>query len=124
MSTRDTADRLCQVCGRRITWRRKWARDWEAVKYCSSRCRGKRGESRGEFEALILSMLEQRATGASLCPSEVARAHAPEDWKGMLETVRRAARRLVARGEVEILQQGQVVDPSTARGPIRIRRRR
>ena len=33
-----------------------------------------------------------------------------------------AARRLVDRGEVEILQGGRVVDPSTAKGPIRIRR--
>jgi hypothetical protein len=32
------------------------------------------------------------------------------------------ARRLVARGEVEIVQSGRVVDPSTAKGPIRIRR--
>jgi hypothetical protein len=34
---------------------------------------------------------------------------------------RRAARRLVAEGRVEITQSGRVVDPSTAAGPIRIR---
>ena len=33
-------------------------------------------------------------------------------------------RDLVAAGEVEITQRGRVVDPSTAKGPIRIRRRR
>jgi hypothetical protein len=33
-----------------------------------------------------------------------------------------AARRLAASGDVELTQQGRVVDPSTARGPIRIRR--
>ena len=38
-----------------------------------------------------------------------------------MEPVRSAARRLVARGQLEILQQGRVVDPSTARGPIRLR---
>lgn len=115
-------DRTCEVCGRRIEWRRKWARDWNEVKYCSARCRGRRGESRGEFEALILALLAQRARGTSICPSEVARAHTPDDWRGMLESVRRAARRLVARGEVVITQKGQVVDPSTARGAIRIRK--
>ncbi|MDX2237587.1 MAG: DUF2256 domain-containing protein, partial [Hyphomonadaceae bacterium] len=26
-------------CGRPFAWRKKWARDWEAVKYCSDRCR-------------------------------------------------------------------------------------
>ena len=35
-------EKPCVVCGRRITWRRKWARDWEQVKYCSAACR-KRG---------------------------------------------------------------------------------
>jgi len=29
----------CASCGRPFTWRKKWARDWEAVRYCSERCR-------------------------------------------------------------------------------------
>ena len=29
----------CEACGRRFEWRRKWARDWHGVKYCSERCR-------------------------------------------------------------------------------------
>ncbi|WP_218143187.1 DUF2256 domain-containing protein [Luteibacter sp. UNC138MFCol5.1] len=29
----------CASCGRPFTWRRKWARDWEQVRYCSDRCR-------------------------------------------------------------------------------------
>ena len=33
-----------------------------------------------------------------------------------------AARRLVVQGTVEIAQGGRTVDPSTAKGPIRIRR--
>ncbi|MBS2019535.1 MAG: DUF3253 domain-containing protein [Deltaproteobacteria bacterium] len=33
-----------------------------------------------------------------------------------------AARRLVARGEIVITQRGVPVDPSTARGPIRLRK--
>jgi len=41
-----------------------------------------------------------------------------------MEPARSAARRLVAAEEVEITQQGKVVDPATAKGPIRIRRRR
>jgi hypothetical protein len=38
-----------------------------------------------------------------------------------MEPTRAAARRLVAIGEAEITQGGHVVDPSTAKGPIRIR---
>ncbi|MBS4038951.1 MAG: DUF2256 domain-containing protein [Hydrogenophaga sp.] len=29
----------CQGCGRPMTWRKKWERTWEQVKYCSDRCR-------------------------------------------------------------------------------------
>lgn len=32
----------CSACGLPFAWRRKWARDWEQVKYCSERC-GRRG---------------------------------------------------------------------------------
>jgi len=39
-----------------------------------------------------------------------------------MERARQAARRLVARGLVEITQRGRVVDPDHARGPIRIRK--
>ncbi len=29
----------CAVCGRAMTWRKAWARNWAEVKYCSDRCR-------------------------------------------------------------------------------------
>ncbi|WP_084153809.1 DUF2256 domain-containing protein [Simplicispira psychrophila] len=32
-------EKLCQHCDRPFTWRKKWARDWEQVRYCSERCR-------------------------------------------------------------------------------------
>lgn len=32
-------EKTCLRCGRPFAWRRKWARDWEQVKYCSDRCR-------------------------------------------------------------------------------------
>ncbi|MBC7892324.1 MAG: DUF2256 domain-containing protein [Sphingobacteriaceae bacterium] len=31
--------KTCPVCQRPFTWRKKWERDWETVKYCSERCR-------------------------------------------------------------------------------------
>lgn len=31
--------KICAVCGLPFTWRKKWERDWENVKYCSDRCR-------------------------------------------------------------------------------------
>jgi hypothetical protein len=35
----DLPTKPCAQCGRPFTWRKKWARDWENVKYCSDRCR-------------------------------------------------------------------------------------
>jgi hypothetical protein len=32
--------KLCTVCGRTMTWRKSWAKNWEQVKYCSDACRG------------------------------------------------------------------------------------
>ncbi len=31
--------KTCATCGRPFVWRKKWARDWEQVRYCSDRCR-------------------------------------------------------------------------------------
>jgi hypothetical protein len=35
----------CAVCGRPMTWRKKWAKNWDDVKFCSDACRKKRGAS-------------------------------------------------------------------------------
>lgn len=35
----DLPRKPCAHCARPFAWRRKWARDWENVKYCSDRCR-------------------------------------------------------------------------------------
>jgi hypothetical protein len=126
----DRADKTCASCGRRIEWRAKWARDWANVTYCSDACRtrGVREVDR-ELEASIRSLLDARADSATICPSEAARAVAAargmpgdEPWRELMEPARRAARRLVAAGYVEITQGGRVVDPSTAKGPIRVRK--
>ncbi|MBE1288257.1 MAG: DUF2256 domain-containing protein [Alteromonadaceae bacterium] len=36
--------KMCPVCQRPFTWRKKWERDWEHVKYCSKRCMGNRNK--------------------------------------------------------------------------------
>lgn len=74
-----------------------------------------------DLEDAILALLERRPVEATICPSEAARAVSPEEWRSLMQRTRSAARRLVAEGRVEIVQGGHVVDPSTARGPIRIR---
>ena len=91
------------------------------MRYCSTRCRTTRLTKLDEqLETEIRAMTEERAT--TLCPSEVARKVGGDEWRGLMEPTRQAARRLVAKGELEILQRGRVVDPSYAKGPIRLRR--
>ncbi|TFC44710.1 DUF2256 and DUF3253 domain-containing protein [Cryobacterium sp. TMT1-21] len=117
------ADKTCASCGRRIEWRAKWADNWDSVKYCSAACRG-RGVSATDLrlEESIATLLGARAQDATICPSEAAKVVGGEGWCDLMEPARRAARRLVARGELQITQGGTVVDPSTAKGPIRLRR--
>jgi hypothetical protein len=31
--------KTCAACGRPFTWRRKWALNWDTVRYCSDACR-------------------------------------------------------------------------------------
>ena len=117
------AEKTCATCGRRITYRKKWASTWEQVRYCSDACRGKRGSKKDRaLEQSIRTLLTARAVDATICPSEAARAVGGEAWRDLMESARQAARRLVAAGEIVITQHGHIVDPSTAKGPIRLRR--
>jgi len=38
----DLPEKTCATCGRPFTWRKKWAKVWDEVRYCSDRCRGMR----------------------------------------------------------------------------------
>ena len=115
-------DKTCASCGRRITWRATWARSWDEVRFCSDACRRQKvSRTDRALEESIRTLLAGRS--GTICPSEAARQVAgDQDFAPLMEPARRAARRLVAAGEVEITQGGRVVDPSTAKGPIRIRR--
>jgi hypothetical protein len=31
--------KICIVCERPFSWRKKWAKVWQDVKYCSDKCR-------------------------------------------------------------------------------------
>jgi hypothetical protein len=118
-------ERVCRVCGRGITLRRKWAASRDEIQYCSDACRD-RGLTRRDLdvEQAILELLERRSLDASICPSEVARMlFADGDWRAEMERVRMAARRLQRAGRIQVTQKGRAVDPSRARGPIRLRLR-
>jgi hypothetical protein len=75
-----------------------------------------------QLERAIVELLSDRRAGASICPSEAARAVAPADWRALMPEARAAAGRLASAGLVVVTQGGAVVDVGTARGPVRIRR--
>lgn len=70
--------------------------------------------------ATIRKLLRQRGAGKTICPSEVARAIAPDRFRALLPLVRSVAARMVEQGEIVATQKGEVVDLKTARGPVRL----
>ncbi|EYR64634.1 hypothetical protein N866_07675 [Actinotalea ferrariae CF5-4] len=123
----DGAERTCASCGRRMAPRARWSRSPDEVRWCSDACRRRKVTATDlALEEAVLALLAARPARATICPSEAARQVVGDDetaWRPLMEPARRAARRLVARGVVEITQRGSVVDPSTARGPVRVRLR-
>ena len=31
--------KICIVCKKKFSWRKKWSKNWENVKYCSNKCK-------------------------------------------------------------------------------------
>ncbi|WP_018981768.1 DUF2256 domain-containing protein [Salinimonas chungwhensis] len=42
MKKSELPKKVCPVCHRPFTWRKKWEKTWGEVKYCSKRCAGQR----------------------------------------------------------------------------------
>lgn len=125
MPSKPLPEKPCEVCGRRIVWRKKWERDWDNIKVCSEACRkGRLDATDVALERAIMELLGARRGGGTICPSEAARRIMGDEgpWEAMMERARMAARRLVAKGSIEITQGGRAVDGSTAKGPIRLRK--
>jgi hypothetical protein len=68
-------------------------------------------------------LLADRQPTATICPSEVARALSPHDWRRLMPQVRAVAFRMATEGKLEVRQRGRTVVPDgTLRGPIRLGR--
>ena len=73
------------------------------------------------IEAEILQRTTERGPGKSICPSEVARALAPEKWQPLMGPIRKAAAKLSAAGRIDILRKGKPIAPDAIHGVIRLR---
>ena len=38
----DLPSKICAACARPFSWRKKWERDWDNVRYCSDKCRSQK----------------------------------------------------------------------------------
>ena len=74
--------------------------------------------------ATIFELLDQRAAGATICPSDAARSLASDEaaWRALMPEVRRIAAALAAAGRLRVTAHGEDVDALQARGPIRLGR--
>lgn len=75
---------------------------------------------RDAIERAILELAARRGAGKTICPSEVARFLAPENWRPLMEEVRSAAAGLADAGDIVVTQGGEIVDARGARGAIRL----
>lgn len=77
---------------------------------------------RQRLRETILKLSRERGPDKTICPSDAARAIGGNDWRHLMDDARETARDLARKGDVEITQKGEVLDPNaTWRGPIRIR---
>lgn len=67
----------------------------------------------------LLRQVEARGAGKSICPSEVARALAPE-WRGLMNRIRAIAATLSREERIDILRKGKPVEPDAMKGVIRL----
>jgi uncharacterized protein (DUF2461 family) len=74
-----------------------------------------------KIRKLILELTAKVGPEKTICPSEVARALAPEAWRELMNEVRENALRMHEAGEIVITQKGEPVRDFDLKGPIRLR---
>jgi len=76
-----------------------------------------------DYRNRILDLLQARGPEKTICPSELLSGDDKQN-PVLMEQVRASARTMASQNLIEFTQHGKVVDPATARGPIRLRLKR
>lgn len=112
--------KLCPVCGRSFAWRKRWARCWDEVVYCSDACRAGVSAAERVLEEAVAATVAALPRALHLPLTEVAqRLGVPVN-----EPLRRTVRRLAQQGRLELVRHGRPLAPETARGEFALRRSR
>ena len=113
----------CSSCGRSFTWRKSFAKNWADVKYCSNACRKRKlSKIDQRIEKIIIELLEAQPHPTPLDTTQIADFLDFGNDKNLLESIKRAARRLESKSFVIITQDGKKVNSSTAKGHLQIRK--
>ena len=74
------------------------------------------------IEETIFGLLATRKTGATICPSELARALVSDDvgWRRLMPRVRHTAQELAQNNRLNVTRRGARVDATSRGGPIRL----
>ncbi len=105
-------DKTCVRCGRRFAWRKKWARSWSDVKYCSASCR------RHKIGLADLAYEQRIMTALALAPRTGISLHELATDHDEVEPLRQAARRLAIAGRIRMIQSGRTIDPRDLHGKV------
>ncbi|RYF80982.1 MAG: DUF3253 domain-containing protein [Comamonadaceae bacterium] len=82
------------------------------------------GVTDASVEQQIFGLLALRKEGATICPSEVARALMPDGgpWRELMPQIRRVAHHLAGCGALSVTRGGLPVDATRPGGPVRLGR--
>jgi len=73
-----------------------------------------------QIQQVLCQLAAERAPGATFCPSEAARLLRPNNWRPLMEPVRRVGFQLVREGRLRLSQRGRTCHPDEPlKGPIR-----
>lgn len=73
-----------------------------------------------EIDEALRALLRARGAAKSICPSEAARAVAPEDWRSLMKRVKGRAVALEEQGELVFLRKGKVMAGADVKGVYRL----
>jgi hypothetical protein len=54
---KDLPVKICVVCQRPFSWRKKWEKVWDEVKYCSEKCRIKKSKNEKNRHPISTSII-------------------------------------------------------------------
>ncbi len=117
-SSNTVESKICLSCGREMTYRKKWEKNWDEVKYCSDECR--RNKNKYDFRETILNALNQATTKSILSVEDVIKT-LDSTTPDTVEHIRRSVRLLYHEKKIEVLQNNKIIDGGNFKGAISFR---